>query len=197
MRGAIKILAATALFGIGHSLLASRSAKRAAERVLGTEGRSALYRPFYLVQSVVTFGGLVWYLRRQPRDTVYRVPQPWATLMRIGQAGGLMHAARAAHHVGIPRMLGVPGLTAWLTEGAVPAPPEAQGPAYEGGAMKDTGPFRWHSSPWQKGDGHPVRGTRSTLASATRHENSPPGRTAVTAPRCCSERFCVPTPSIR
>ncbi len=59
MRGALKILAATALFGVAHSVLASRSAKRAAERVLGPETRDALYRPFYLAQSAVTFGGLV------------------------------------------------------------------------------------------------------------------------------------------
>ncbi len=38
MSGPLKILVATALFGIAHSLLASRSAKRAAERVLETEG---------------------------------------------------------------------------------------------------------------------------------------------------------------
>lgn len=147
MRGALKVLTATALFGVGHSLLASRSAKRAAGRVLGTERRDALYRPFYLAQSVVTFGGLVWYLKRQPSETLYRVPQPWATLMRVGQAGGLVYAARAAHHVGIGRLLGVPGLAAWSTGRAVPVPSEAQGPAYVGGAMKATGPFRWHRHP--------------------------------------------------
>lgn len=147
MRAALKILAATALFGVGHSLIASRSAKRAAERVLGTERRDALYRPFYLAQSVVTFGGLVWYLKSQPRVTLYRVPQPWATLMRVGQVGGLVYAARTVHHVGIGRLLGVPGLVAWLTGRAVPAPAEAQGPAYVGEAMKATGPFRWHRHP--------------------------------------------------
>ncbi|MEX2582331.1 MAG: hypothetical protein WD766_03610 [Gemmatimonadota bacterium] len=147
MRGALKALAATAVFGIGHSLLASRSAKRAAGRVLGAERRDALYRPCYLAQSVVTFGALVWYLKRQPRHTLYRVPRPWATLMRIGQAGGLVYAARAAHHVGIGRLLGVSGLAAWLTGRDMPPPAEAQGPACVGGAMKATGPFRWHRHP--------------------------------------------------
>ncbi|HUE95711.1 MAG TPA: hypothetical protein VMN39_03580 [Longimicrobiaceae bacterium] len=147
MKGALKILAATALFAVGHSLLASRSAKRAAGRLLGTEGRDALYRPFYLAQSVVMFGGLLWYLQRQPRRTLYRVPQPWATLMRVGQAGGIMYAAHAVHHVGVARLLGLPGVGAWLTGGTVPAPAEAQGPAYVGGAMKATGAFRWHRHP--------------------------------------------------
>lgn len=145
--GALKIIAATAAFGVVHSLLASRAAKRAAERALGTERRNALYRPAYLVQSMVTFGGLVWYVVRQPKHTLYRAPRSWSALMRLGQAGGLIHAVRAAHQVGIPRMLGLTGLAAWLTGKPVPPEPEAQGPAYAEGGMKATGPFRWHRHP--------------------------------------------------
>lgn len=147
LRGALKIIAATAMFGIGHSILASRAAKRCAERALGTERRNALYRPFYLVQSVVAFGGLVWYVNRQPGCTLYRVPQPWATLMRVGQAGGLIYATAAAYHVGVARMLGLSGLAAWASGRSVPAEPEAQGPLYDRRAMKLTEPFRWHRHP--------------------------------------------------
>lgn len=148
VEGALKIAVATGLFAAVHSLLATRSAKRTAERVLGTSGRNALYRPFYLIQSMVTFGALVVYYRRQDGTTLYRVEGGCAALMRAGQVLGLIHAVRGAHHVDITRILGLEGLSALVRGRRPPPEPEAQGPAREDRrGMKVTGPFRLHRHP--------------------------------------------------
>lgn len=148
LKGAARIAAATGAFAVVHSLLASRRAKRAAERLVGEKGRNALYRPFYLAQSFVTFGALVVYVWRQPSDTLYRIRGPAALLMRAGQAAGLGYAVYAARQVGIADMLGLRGLTGWIGGTHVPPEPEAQGPAPdEDGEMRASGPFRLHRHP--------------------------------------------------
>lgn len=174
--GGVAIVAATVAFGAVHSLLASRGAKRLTERLLGTRRRNALYRPFYLAQSVVTFGALLVHFRRQPGHTLYHVRGPAALVMRAGQIAGLAYAVAAAYQVGIPGMLGLRGLWAWVRGRDVPPEPEAQGPAVDGprrptyaapasspplpgtasppradvhadGRMRATGPFRLHRHP--------------------------------------------------
>ena len=147
VRGAVKVVAATALFAGVHSLLASRASKRIVRRALGTSRRNALYRPLYLVQSVATFGALLVYFNRQPARTLYEVHGPLAWSMRAGQVVGLGHAIWGAYHVGIPGILGLSGLTAWIRGKPVTAEPEAQGPVCEKGEMKASGPFRWHRHP--------------------------------------------------
>lgn len=147
-RSVLKVGLATAAFGLVHSALASRAAKDLAARLLGPRRRNALYRPFYLAQSLVTFGALLAYLNRQPARTLYDVRGPWATLMRAGQASGLAWATYAAYHVGIPRMLGAAQLLAWVKGETVAPEPEAQGPAADGrGRMRVRGPFRVHRHP--------------------------------------------------
>lgn len=170
--GVVAIGAACVAFGAVHSLLASRGAKRLAERLLGTRRRNALYRPFYLAQSTVTLGALLLYIRRQPGHTLYHVRGPAALIMRAGQIAGLAYAVAAAHQIGIPGMLGLRGLWAWTRGRDVPPEPEAQGPAIVGGRppygaltsspsrpspspgeahaenrMRVTGPFRLHRHP--------------------------------------------------
>ena len=84
-RSMIKVMAATAAFGLVHSALASRSTKRAAANRFGERNRNGLYRVFYLAQSAVTFGMLAAYIRRQPSKEVRCRFQPvsciftWAT----------------------------------------------------------------------------------------------------------------------
>jgi hypothetical protein len=43
-RSMLKVAAATAAFGVVHSILASRPAKRAAARTFGERNRNGLYR---------------------------------------------------------------------------------------------------------------------------------------------------------
>src|SRR4051812_5328200 len=91
-RNTIKVAAATAAFGLVHSALASRRAKRAAARTFGERNRNGLYRVFYLAQSVVTFGMLAAYIRTLPNRELYRVRGPAAWLMHAGQVGAILSA---------------------------------------------------------------------------------------------------------
>ena len=50
-RSMLKVAAATAVFGVAHSVLASRTAKRAAAETFGERNRNGLYRVFYIAQS--------------------------------------------------------------------------------------------------------------------------------------------------
>ena len=137
-------MAATAAYGAVHSLLASRAAKETAARLLGRRARNALYRPFYIAQSVASLGMLGAYALRQPDRELYRVTGVPALLMRGGQAAGLAYMVWAAREVGLGHLTGVEGLSAWA-RGAAEVLPEnpAQGPAPDpDGTMRATGPFR-------------------------------------------------------
>ena len=65
----LKVAAATVAVAALHSVLASDAAKGAAERVLGTRRREALYRPLYNVVAVLSFGGLLVRARSLPART--------------------------------------------------------------------------------------------------------------------------------
>src|SRR5947209_2269375 len=106
-RSMLKVMAATAAFGLVHSALASRRAKQAAAEHFGERNRNGLYRVFYLGQSVVTFGMLAAYMRRQPSRELYRVRGPLALLLHAGQVAALVQATAAARQVGIRRILGL------------------------------------------------------------------------------------------
>src|SRR3990170_4384989 len=127
----LKVAAATALFGLVHSALASRRAKRAAAETFGERNRNGLYRVFYIGQSLVTFGLLAAYIRRQPSRELYRVEGPLAFLMHAVQAGALVYTTAAAGQVGLRRITGLESFLAWLGDGLVPPEPEAQGPALD------------------------------------------------------------------
>jgi protein-S-isoprenylcysteine O-methyltransferase Ste14 len=139
----LKVMAATVVFGLVHSALASQKAKTSAVRLVGERRRNAWYRPAYLVQSLVTFGSLALYVKGLPNRTLYRVRGPLAGVMQLTRVASVGYAVYAAHHVGIPAMLGWPGLTAWWHGAAVvPREPEAQGPARSGGeGLHVAGPF--------------------------------------------------------
>lgn len=143
-----KVAAATAVFGLVHSALASRTAKRTAARTFGERNRNGLYRVFYIGQSFVTFGLLGAYLRRQPSRELYRVEGPLAYLMHAIQAGAVVYATSAAGQVGFRRITGIESFLAWLGDGPVPAEPEAQGPALDAeGRRHAAGPFAWSRHP--------------------------------------------------
>lgn len=144
----LKVAAATAAFGLVHSALASRTAKRAAARTFGERNRNGLYRLFYIGQSLVTFGLLAAYVRRQPGRELYRVEGPLAFLMHAIQAGAVVYATWAAGQVGLRRITGLESFLAWLGDGPVPPEPEAQGPALDDeGRRYALGPFAWSRHP--------------------------------------------------
>jgi protein-S-isoprenylcysteine O-methyltransferase Ste14 len=143
-----KVAAATATFGLLHSVLASRTAKRATTRAFGERNRNGLYRVVYIGQSMVTAGILVAYIRRQPSRELYRIEPPLTLLVYGLQAGTLVYATSAAQQVGLARITGLESFLAWLGNGAVPPEPEAQGPALdEEGLQHTVGPFAWSRHP--------------------------------------------------
>ena len=147
-KSVLKVAAATAAFGLVHSALASRTAKRAAARQFGERNRNGLYRVFYIGQSLVTFGLLAAYVRRQPSRELYRVEGPLALLFHAVQAGALVYATSAAGQVGFRRILGLESFVAWFGDGPVPPEPEAQGPALDDeGRRHAAGPFAWSRHP--------------------------------------------------
>jgi methanethiol S-methyltransferase len=141
-RSMARIASATALFGALHSLLASRAAKRAAADCFGQRNRNGLYRVFFIGQSLGSFAILAAWIRRQPGREIYHVDGPAALLMHAGQITAVVYATLAARQVGIPRILGLESLCAWLGDGPVPPEPEAQGPALDArGLSHPPGPF--------------------------------------------------------
>ncbi|HEV2130775.1 MAG TPA: hypothetical protein VGR27_06720 [Longimicrobiaceae bacterium] len=148
MRSALQIGAATAAFGIIHSLLASRGAKNFTARLVGEQRRDAAYRVFYNAQAIATFGPVLGYGSRLPERTLYRVQGPAAGMLRGAQAAGLVWAYRAAREVGILRLAGMTNLHAYLRGEPMPQGPAAQGPErQETGALSTGGPFRWSRHP--------------------------------------------------
>jgi protein-S-isoprenylcysteine O-methyltransferase Ste14 len=141
-RGVIPVVAATVAFACVHSALASLAAKRVARRLVGERRYRALYRPFYIAQSVVTFAALARYIYRQPDVVLYRLRGPAAAAAVTGQIGALAYGVWAARRVGIGRPVGAAGLRAFAAGSpSIPPHQEAQGPAPAGTAMDADGPF--------------------------------------------------------
>lgn len=144
----LKVAAATALFGLVHSALASRTAKKTAEKLLGTRNRNGLYRVVFIAQSAATFAVLVEYIRRLPSRELYQVTGSGAITMHAGQLAGAIAALSAAHQIGLSRVTGLENLCAWLKGDTVGSEPEAQGPALdEVGLQRAAGPFAWSRHP--------------------------------------------------
>lgn len=144
----LKVAAATAVFGVVHSALASRAAKQAATKLLGERNRNGLYRIFFNGQSIASSAVLAAYIVKQPSRELYHVRGPLAVAMHAGQIVALVSTVSAAHQVGIARIVGLESFLAWLGHGPVPPEPEAQGPALDAeGLSHAAGPFVWSRHP--------------------------------------------------
>ena len=131
------------VYGTVHSLLASRPAKRLVEHWAGTRARNGLYRPFFIVQSVVTTAWALKKFRDLPDRELYRVRRPGSWALRAVQAFAVGLLLRALSTVGYLRLLGVPPLVDFLRGREPAAEPEAQGPPPDAGGRPElSGPFR-------------------------------------------------------
>jgi methanethiol S-methyltransferase len=141
--GFVRTCAATVIYAAMHSVFASRTVKRTAARLFGRRNRNALYRPFYLVQSVITIAVLMAYVRHQPARVLYHYKGLAAVPFRIIQAAGICWATAAAYQVGLLEILGVrPALRLLSCAGEIDPEPAAQGPALAGHHLRVQGPFR-------------------------------------------------------
>jgi len=148
-KGFFKVCVATIIYAVIHSALASRKAKQTAQNLIGPRYRNALYRPFYLVQSVLTIIPLVVYIRRQPGKTLYNIRGIAAIPFRLLQLGGIFWAVYAAYEVRMPEILGIRPLRQLLSQEECIVPvPEAQGPALgQDNTLRIAGPFRLSRHP--------------------------------------------------
>ncbi len=139
-----KTAAATAAYGLVHSVLADRATKEAVARWVGDARYRGLYRAFYQGQSVATLVGLVAYVRSLPDRELYHARGPAAWALRGGQAAALAAAAWAIAATGPGRFTGLGNLAAWASgSGEIPEAPEGHGPYPEpDGSLPVTGPFR-------------------------------------------------------
>lgn len=141
-QGMARVMAATALYGIFHSAVASLAAKRGAAAVFGSRNRNGLYRPFYILQSFVTFGLFARYAWNQPHRQLWQLHGPAAMVMHLGQLAAFAYATWAARQVGVRRITGLANFWRWIRGQDVEQEPEAQGPALdEEGLSNPIGPF--------------------------------------------------------
>ncbi len=129
-----RALGITLGFIASKSLLASKQGKEAVERRLGPRMRNGLYRPLYVVYSVVGAVLVVREVYRPPHSRLYEAPAPLRHLMRAGQLASLAATIEATRVIG-PGFFGVPQVRALLGRGEPEAEPEAQGPPSEDGEM--------------------------------------------------------------
>jgi hypothetical protein len=146
--GALKVAAATVMYGLVHSALASSWAKDCAVELVGRSSAGAFYRPFFNAQAVVLFGLLVLYSRRQPGRDLYHAKGPLAWAMRAGQAVALGMFVWAVASVGLPHLTGYENVLAWTSGAEVPPMPDGQEPApADSNAMKADGPLAYSRHP--------------------------------------------------
>jgi methanethiol S-methyltransferase len=148
MRAATKMGLATFAFAALHSAMATRTAKRFAGNLIGSERRDAGYRLFFIGQSLLSFSALLAYGARLPTQTLYRVKGTAAVLMRAGQVAGIVQLITALRQVGVLRWSGIQNFYAWRAGRPLPVGPVAQGPEMtEKEKLTDGGLFRWSRHP--------------------------------------------------
>ena len=130
------------LWALLHSLMASLSAKRTAERLLGIRARNGLYRVFFNAQAWVSFIWLVRSLARVPDREVLHVKGPPGTLLLLLRLCAAGLTAWTGLILGPLRFNGVPQIVAYLRGKQPPREDEAQGPVPESDRLKIVGPFR-------------------------------------------------------
>lgn len=119
-----------------HSALASRPAKQAAARLVGTRRRDLYYRPFFNAQSILSFGALGIYISRLPNRPIWNLSTGAAVVLNTMRMAALGEMCRAVRQVGFAR---ISGLQKQPT-------PEAQGPDLSDDKPA-TGPFRYSRHP--------------------------------------------------
>ncbi len=143
-RSMIKTAAATAAYGLVHSVLAGDTTKGQARALMGSRAYDGLYRTLYNVEATVGLVALAAYIRRLPNHELYRVNGTAALALRAGQAAGLAYMGWAQWHVGPLRFSGLDGLVAYVSGNPeVPPAPVGQGPSPDAdGSMETSGPFQ-------------------------------------------------------
>jgi protein-S-isoprenylcysteine O-methyltransferase Ste14 len=111
------ILGAVALFGLLHTVLASKPCKKMVINLLGASGQR-FYRLIYNLISVISLAPVLWLVLTLPDTPFYVIPKPWILLSVFIQFSACIGLAISVIQTGAIRFL---GLDAFL-----PAQPEPQ-----------------------------------------------------------------------
>ena len=98
--GFVSILAAMAIYGVLHSVLASRVMKLWAESIFGAPAARTWYRLFYNLVAVLTLLPVFWLIATTPDQPLWSVSQPWASAFRLVQLVGVIGAVIAVMQTG-------------------------------------------------------------------------------------------------
>lgn len=143
----VNVTAATLLFALWHSFLCSDWAKNRARQLLGARRGTALYRGFFMIQSVPAMAALIAVILRQPHRVLYQARGArrfWGWGL---QAGSLLVFALAMFEFDKPKFLGIKGALD-LKKGDPITEAQAQGPELEpDGTVRARGVFRYSRHP--------------------------------------------------
>ncbi len=146
-RGMTEIGAATLIFALWHSFLCSDGAKNRARVVFGVRRGAAFYRAFFMAQSALTSGALVFFIFSQPHRVLYRARGWKLCLGWAGQAGALGIFALGMLELDQAKFLGIQGVRDFKNDASI-AEAQAQGPELEDdGAIRASGIFRYSRHP--------------------------------------------------
>ncbi len=132
LASAIITLAAVALWGVLHSLLAGPRTKRWVHRRLGSSADRG-YRLFYNVVAAITLLLVMAIPARNPGFTLYQIPTPWVFFTTAVQFLAILVIGLTVLKTGAANFLGIRQLFA----------PEASGTA----RLQVTGFYRWIRHP--------------------------------------------------
>ncbi len=90
MTGTIFLIAASILWGVTHSLLASHTVKNALRKLFGALAFDRLYRFSYNVFSLASFFPIAAMLLTFPDRPLYSIPSPWVYITSVVQGLALI-----------------------------------------------------------------------------------------------------------
>lgn len=142
-----KIVAATFVFAVWHSLLCSDGAKNFARRILGMRRGTGLYRAFFMAQSALTTSALVIFIFLSPHRVLYKARGARRFLGWGGQLAALGIFFLGFRELDKAKFLGIQGVRD-LQKDEPLNEAQAQGPEIEpDGQIRATGIYRFSRHP--------------------------------------------------
>ncbi|PKN91523.1 MAG: hypothetical protein CVU44_19400 [Chloroflexi bacterium HGW-Chloroflexi-6] len=107
MNGTLLLVAASAIWGVVHSLLASHAAKDLSTRTFGPAATGRFYRFGYNIFSVISFLPVLALLVILPDQPLYSIPAPWLYLSLLGQALAVVALVVGVIQTGVWEFIGL------------------------------------------------------------------------------------------
>ncbi len=121
----IPVLLGMLIYGIFHSITASRPVKRAFRNILGERAYHGLYRLAFNVISVITILPILYLVVFHEGDVVWTVDLTWEPLLLLLQGIGVVGFLIALFQTDLIRFAGLSQFIAYLRGEPLPLPDEA------------------------------------------------------------------------